>query len=148
MIEEDFGAKVYVCRDGCKGMWFDHFMLDKLDQNNEGLGNALQEALNYPRVNDQNRGPLPCPKCHVPMHIHKYYRTQEVNVDECYQCGGYFLDSGELAAVRNKAMTDQEVDTYTNKLAFGITQDPSDLRVSASNKLGAILQTHYWNRGL
>ena len=36
--EEDFGGvKVQVCRDGCKGIWFDWGELAKLDEKNEGV---------------------------------------------------------------------------------------------------------------
>ncbi len=142
MIVEDFGQKVNVCENGCKGIWFDHFALQRLDQNNEGVGEALKAALNYPRVNDGNRGPIKCPKCNMPMHSHKYERSQEVCVDECYGCGGYFLDSGELAQIRNKSMSDAQVDAYVAKLAGDVQ---SDVHLQAAEKLGKILQMHYWN---
>src|SRR6185312_14840058 len=109
MSEQDFGGvKVDVCRDGCKGIWFDCFELSKLDEKNEGVGNALQEALHYPRVNDENRGNLTCPKCEKSMHRHLYKSDKEVNVDECYNCGGFFLDSGELTEIREHHMSEQE----------------------------------------
>src|SRR5437868_4029401 len=96
MPERDFGGvKVNVC-DGCKGIWFDWFELAKLDEKNEGVGQALQDALHSSRVNDENRGPIPCPKCNLPMHRHQFKYDKEINVDECYNCGGFFLDSGEL----------------------------------------------------
>src|ERR1700733_2754542 len=64
MIERDFGGVVvHVCENGCKGIWFDWLGLSKLDKSNEGVGQALQDALHYPRVNDTNRGQLNCPKC-------------------------------------------------------------------------------------
>ena len=100
MTEQDFGGvMVDVCKDGCKGVWFDWNELIKLDESNEGLGKALQEALNHARNNDADRGQIPCPKCRIPMHIHRYQSAKEVNVDECYQCGGFFHDSGRGAGL-------------------------------------------------
>ena len=117
MVEEDFGGvKVDVCKNGCKGIWFDWLEIGKLDENNEGFGNALEEALNYPRVNDENRGKITCPKCSIPMHIHKYQSSKELNVDECYSCAGFFLDSGELKGIRDTFMSELEEAEYMQKL--------------------------------
>ncbi len=72
--------------------------------------------LNYPRVNDENRGKINCPKCNIPMHVHKYKSSKEVNVDECYSCAGFFLDSGELEDIRDNFMSEQEEAKYMQKL--------------------------------
>ena len=117
MTEQDFGGVlVDVCKNGCKGMWFDWFELIKLDEKNEGCGSALKEALNYSRVNDAERGAINCPKCGIPMHMHKYQASKEVNVDECYACGGFFLDSGELRVIRDTFMSEEEQEAYAGKL--------------------------------
>ena len=117
MVEEDFGGvQVDVCRDGCKGIWFDWLELVRLDENSEGAGAALEEALRSPRVNDDDRGQLNCPKCGMPMQTHKYKSAKEVNIDECYGCGGYFLDSGEIREVRDNYMTEEQEQAYVDKL--------------------------------
>ena len=117
MVEEDFGGVIVdVCTNGCKGIWFDWAEIIKLDENNEGFGNALEEGLNYPRTNDEERGKINCPKCGIPMHIHKYKSSKEINVDECYVCGGFFLDSGEIKVIRDTFMSEQEEKNYTEKL--------------------------------
>jgi len=117
MVEEDFGGvKVDVCKNGCKGVWFDWFELTKLDEKNEGFGNTLQEALDYTRTNEEGRAKINCPKCSLPMHIHKYKSAKEVNVDECYACGGFFLDSGELRDIRDNFMSKEEGEQYLNSL--------------------------------
>ncbi len=117
MVEEDFGGvRVDVCKHGCKGIWFDWFELTKLDESNEGFGNALEEALNSPRVNDENRGRINCPKCGKPMQTHQYHSPKGVNVDECYVCGGFFLDSGELKVARDTHMSEQEENEYLESL--------------------------------
>jgi Zn-finger nucleic acid-binding protein len=123
MAEKDFGGvTVDVCEDGCKGVWFDWMELTKLDEENEGFGEALVEAMNYRRVNDENREPLKCPKCGLVMHTHKYKSSKEVNVDECYQCGGFFLDSGELRVIKESFMSEEERDQYIQKLLSEIPE--------------------------
>jgi len=123
MIERDFGGvKVDVCESGCKGIWFDWFELMKLDEKNEGLGAELKKALEYPRVNDEGRAKIKCPKCGLPMHIHAYQSSKAVNVDECYNCGGFFLDSGELRTVRETFMSDEDRENYVSELVKDIPE--------------------------
>ena len=117
MAEKDFGSvTVDVCEDGCKCVWFDWMELSKLDEENEGCGQALTEAINHPRSNDEDRGQLKCPKCGIAMRPHKYKSSKQVNVDECYQCGGFFLDSGELNVIKDTFMSEQERDQYIQKM--------------------------------
>ena len=101
MLVQDFGdAKVEVCANGCQGIWDNRNALAILDQTDTGFGRFLEEALKKPRENEHPRGTLICPKCRLPMHTHPYKGVRDVNVDECYKCGGVFLDPGELRAVR------------------------------------------------
>ncbi len=144
MTQRDFGGvTVEVCADGCKGIWFDWFELSKLDEKNEGVGQALQDALQYPRVNDANRGQLNCPKCHEPMHRHVYQHDKQVAIDECYDCGGFFLDSGELVEIRDNHMSQEEEDAYAQKL---IDNDPgyqAGLKDLAKDQLRAAAIAHF-----
>ncbi len=154
MVSEDFGVDVDVCENGCKGIWFDWGKLAMLDQKNEGVGAALEAALRSPRHNDANRGPIQCPKCHIPMHSHKFQRDKEVNVDECYSCGGFFLDSGELTEIRNHYMTDAEVRAYGDKLANAVPEyrqavkelDVEEKRLAAIQSFTKLLTRHYWGK--
>lgn len=148
MVEEDFGGIfVDVCKNGCKGIWFDWGELKELDQNNEGVGKALEEALKSPRKNDPNRGPLMCPKCGIKMREHKYKHAKEVNVDECYACGGFFLDSGELKLIRDNYMNEDEREAYVRRLV-GETPPQGDsrkttLRATGCETLGNLLSRRW-----
>lgn len=154
LVEKNFGVKVEVCENGCKGIWFDQGELRMLDENNEGLGAALEEALRHPRNNNGKRGQIKCAICSTPMQVHKYKMAKEINVDECYNCGVFFLDSGELTEVRNNHMTEAEVEAYANQListvpAFG--QALKDLeakkqRLEAVQKLTGFVRVTYWNK--
>ncbi|RKY36356.1 MAG: hypothetical protein DRP78_03900, partial [Candidatus Omnitrophota bacterium] len=135
MFEQNFGGvKVDLC-DNCKGIWFDWMELVKLDESNEGFGNALKDALADSRTNDESRGKLNCPKCGLPMHIHKYVSAKEINVDECYKCGGFFLDSGELRYIRDNFMSNDERIAYTKKIVDGIPEYARQLEDLEKNKL-------------
>ncbi|MFH1062610.1 MAG: zf-TFIIB domain-containing protein [Candidatus Omnitrophota bacterium] len=156
MVLENFGElSVDVCKNGCKGMWFDWMELGKLDEQNEGLGNALQEALSFERVNEADRGKINCPKCKLPMHIHVYASAKEINVDECYQCGGFFLDSGELKAIRESFMTEAEREAYAAKLLKdipGLAEAKDNLekekaRTKAIGRLTKFIRVSYYATG-
>jgi len=148
MVEEDFGGVlVDVCKNGCKGIWFDWRELKNLDENHEGVGQALEEALESPRLNNADRGPLNCPKCGLKMREHKYKNAKEVNVDECYACGGFFLDSGELKQMRDGYMSEDEREVYVQRL---ISETPlrqdiqkTILRAAGCQILGTLLSKRW-----
>jgi uncharacterized protein len=154
MVKKDFGIAVAVCENGCKGMWLEQDELRMLDEKNEGLGSALEEALRYPRNNHGQRGQIKCPKCSIPMHTHKYKMAKEVNVDECYNCGGFFLDSGELTEIRDNHMSDAEVDTYANQLANSIPEyaqemkslDAQKKRLESIQAFTKFMTVNYWHK--
>ena len=117
MAEQDFGGvNIDVCMKGCKSLWFDWTELGRLDERHEGLGQALNAALNSARHKDDHRGRLVCPKCGVLMVAHFYTDSKVVTVDECYACGGFFLDSGEMDSIRDNYMGESERKDYANKL--------------------------------
>jgi Zn-finger nucleic acid-binding protein len=148
MEEESFGnVQVDVCKNGCKGIWFDWGELKELDASDKGAGKALDEALKSPRAYDAGRGLLKCPKCGIAMHAHKYSSAKEVNVDECYGCGGFFLDSGELQEIRENYMSDEERDAYIQKL---VTDTPmagetekAGFRAEACRMFGGLLSRRW-----
>ena len=95
------------------------------------------------RMNDADRDPLKCPKCGIKMREHKYRNAKEVNVDECYACGGFFLDSGELKQIRDNYMSEDEREVYVQRLV-GETPQREDaqkttLRSEGCNILGSLL---------
>ena len=148
MVEEDFGkVHVDVCKNGCKGLWFDWGELKELNESHEGIGKALKEALDSPRVSDADRGPLKCPKCGITMQTHKYRSAKEVSVDECYACGGFFLDSGELKQIRDHYMSDNERDSYVQRLLqetpLGEHTERTKLRATACHALGGLFSRRW-----
>ena len=118
MAEADFGdVQVNICKDGCRGIWFDWGELTRLDENNEGIGKALEDALKHSAAGDVKQRPqLNCPRCPAPMRSHKYKSNKDVSVDECYACGGFFLDSGELRRIRENFMSEAARDAYVRTL--------------------------------
>jgi len=100
MIKEKFGdVRVGLCKNGCHGIWITYKDLIRIAKKNEGFGASFNEALNTPGTGKSGRGQILCPECQIPMHVHKYRSTINIVVDECYKCGGFFLDPGELKGI-------------------------------------------------
>ena len=102
------GLVVDVCRDGCGGIWFDNFELDKVDDAHEKLGEKLIAAEFKPGT-PVLRDKRPCPRCTgITMLQHGFSPEKPVIIDECPACGGVWLDGGELADVRRPAPSTED----------------------------------------
>jgi Zn-finger nucleic acid-binding protein len=92
---------VDVCQGGCGGIWFDAFELQKVDEERETAGEPLLHIQRDERlIVDQSRK-RECPRCAgVKLHRHFFSAKRRVEVDQCPNCAGYWLDAGELALIR------------------------------------------------
>jgi Zn-finger nucleic acid-binding protein len=108
---------VDVCKNGCGGIWFDAFELERVDDEKESAGELLvdihrDEAV----VVDPNRK-RECPRCDgIKLQRHFFSAKRKVEVDQCPNCGGYWLDAGELAQIR--AERSQAAKTAAGKAAI------------------------------
>ncbi len=98
------GVDLDVCRDGCGGIWFDAFELKKLDEPNEYAGDELLSLSRAAGVTLDQTVRYMCPHCldHTVMMRHFFSARRAVTVDECPECGGYWLDVGELRQIRDE----------------------------------------------
>jgi hypothetical protein len=101
--------KVDVCQNGCGGVWFDWFELRKVDEPHEAAGEKLMHVQCNPQVQMHRDGKRNCPRCDgMPMLKHFASVKREVQVDECPNCAGFFLDHGELNEIRDLFETEEE----------------------------------------
>jgi Zn-finger nucleic acid-binding protein len=93
---------VDVCARGCAGIWFDHFELAKVDEQSESAGAALLEVKGDPSVKVDLEQRRTCPECGPQMVMMRHFSSvsRKVTIDECPNCGGIWLDVGELSAIR------------------------------------------------
>ncbi len=95
------GITVDLCRGGCGGVWFDARELQQVDEACETVGDGLLDVPRDPAREVDHAARRDCPRCAgVVMMRHYFSVRREVEVDHCPSCGGYFLDHGELAAIR------------------------------------------------
>ncbi len=80
----------------CKGMYLDKGELKGMIA--KKMGNTA-DTLNFSSTSDQmDAVPGHCPRCDLDMVVVK--GPGDVKVDVCRQCGGAFLDQGELATLQ------------------------------------------------
>ncbi|MBD3271237.1 MAG: hypothetical protein GF384_01705 [Elusimicrobia bacterium] len=109
------GVKLDVCDNGCGGIWFDNFELKKFDEQHEPTGLLLKINKDDAITVDLKKR-RKCPRCKdVTMMQHFFSVKRKVTIDECQNCGGVWLDAGELAAIRDLYATEQEREQAAGK---------------------------------
>jgi uncharacterized protein len=110
------------CADGCHGLWFDIKELQSLDEKHEGAGKDLERILGYGRAKDDDqKRRVTCPLCKVEMDRHEYIDRSKIYIDECFNCGGIWLDKGELAAIRENFKGYSHVEDVVERM---LAKDP------------------------
>jgi len=100
---------VDVCGNGCGGIWFDNYELQRVDEQHEAAGEELLdiEVDNDVKM-DYSKIRL-CPRCEGQKMVKHFISVKsEIEIDECYKCGGIWLDKGELGNIRKQFTTDEE----------------------------------------
>ena len=95
------GLDTDICEQ-CGGVWLDRLELARLEKPCNAFGDALVAHLSQfpPPLADQSRR-LRCPRHpSVVMLRRTYSPANPVEIDECPECGGVWLDTDELAAIR------------------------------------------------
>ena len=97
------GVKVDVCHGGCGGIWFDAFELQRVDDPHEVPTENLLRIQRNPAIKVDFSRKRPCPRCTgVKLKRHFFSARKQVEVDQCPNCGGYWLDAGELEKIREE----------------------------------------------
>ena len=103
LTEAQVGSlKVDICQGGCGGVWFDAFELQRVDEESEAAGDRLLHIERDEELVMDTKRKRECPRCSgIKLYRHSFSPKVHVQVDECPNCGGYWLDAGELAQVRS-----------------------------------------------
>jgi uncharacterized protein len=97
------GLAVDVCHCGCGGIWFDAFELKRVDEERETTGEMLLQIDRDESLQLDASRKRDCPRCpDMKLKRHLFAPGSHVEVDECPNCGGYWLDAGELAKIRRE----------------------------------------------
>lgn len=95
------GIDTDVCED-CGGLWLDRTELARFQHPENVFGDALVAHLNqFPPTLIDHSIRLTCPHHpDVAMLRRRFSPVVPVEIDECPECGGIWLDSDELAQIR------------------------------------------------
>ena len=104
-------VEVDVCHGGCGGIWFDAFELQHVDEEEERAGEHLLEIERDESIVVDPKRKRECPRCEgVKLMRHYFSARRRIEVDQCPNCNGYWLDAGELAAVRAEKAQEEKME--------------------------------------
>ena len=95
------GISTDIC-ENCGGLWLDRLELSRFEDPDSVFGDALVAHLGQiPAALVDHAARLRCPRhAGVVMLRRAFSRTIPIQIDECPECGGLWLDAGELAQIR------------------------------------------------
>ena len=110
-------VQVDACDDGCGGIWFDAFELEKMDQPDEAANGLLDRMrIDIESLPDLKKA-ITCPRCGDHELIRQQYpENRDIMIDKCEVCGGTWLDFGELFQIRSSNLTTDEARAKTTDL--------------------------------
>lgn len=89
------GVTIDVC-PACAGIWFDEGELVRLHQLDDEILPRI-DSLYQPQVTSYDPPwERLCPNCRQPLRPYNYLYTSNIRLDTCEQCGGVWVDNGEL----------------------------------------------------
>lgn len=102
LVKRTFGDLEVAISQGCGGIWFDRFQLPKIKYKEHELGEVIVEYLRKyanPLLDTAPR--LNCPRDTDVVMMRRYFSPKrQIEIDECPQCGGIWLDAEELDGIR------------------------------------------------
>ena len=126
---------VDVCMNGCGGIWFDNRELKKVDEQHETAGEFLLDIKKDPKIIIDKSKAKFCPKClEQKMVTHFVSIKREIEVDECYNCGGIWLDFGELGEIRQQYSTEEERKKATEEFIKNTIEPELDKMLAESEE--------------
>ena len=102
------GMTVDLCYGGCGGIWFDATELERVSVNTPAA-TTLHTIWQIPTSNVKLTEPRMCPRCPQQVLDRKWFSdSQQVEIDQCPNCGGIWLDAGEFSRIYEEVKADRE----------------------------------------
>lgn len=137
-----------VCQSGCGGVWFDRNELFKFDENHEfDPTTLLQIAKEKESVKVDSKKQKSCPTCTGQSLVRQFFDIKrEVEFDQCWDCGGVWLDVGEINTVRGQFETHADRTKVANEYVVSeLKKTHAALEEVTRQKLQALNQRYKWN---
>lgn len=129
-------VNIDICLDGCGGIFFDNREFDKFNESHEDISAIIEtyEGKTYTPVDGS--GQRTCPACGMKMVQNTTKAGGDVVIDECYGCGGKFLDHNELEKIRAEFPTDKERSEAAMKVMY--SRVGAELSATEAKQIAAI----------
>lgn len=102
------GINLDICTQGCGGIFFDNRELEKFDEKDEDISKILEKLAGKEFTRVSENLVRICPSCGQKMVKNHSSIHNSIEIDECYGCGGKFLDRDELIKIRAEYDTEEE----------------------------------------
>lgn len=102
------GINIDICTNGCGGIFFDNREFDKFDERNEDVSDILNKISGKEFEKVDSKKDRFCPSCGTKMVKNHTSVKGNIEVDDCYVCGGKFLDNDELVKIREEYASNVE----------------------------------------
>ncbi|MGM0607426.1 MAG: zf-TFIIB domain-containing protein [Candidatus Muiribacteriota bacterium] len=115
---------VDLCKNGCGGIWFDNYELEKFDEEHEHVDDDLLNISFDKKVKIDFSKKRECPRCNsIKLRKRFFSVRREIEIDECGMCGGIFLDRGELEEIRRLFKTEKDRKEAAKKMFNNMFSD-------------------------
>jgi len=116
------GIILDVCQNGCGGIWFDWHELKKFDEPHEYAGDLVSSIKIDSNLKVDHSKRRKCPRCEEDITMLRHFSSvkKEIEVDECGNCAGFWLDFGELSNMRDQFQTETDRSNAAKKYIFGL----------------------------
>lgn len=104
------GINLDICTEGCGGIYFDNREFTDFDEKDEDVSVILDKIENKEFAQVDTSAERICPNCGAKMVKNSSSIHNLIEVDDCYSCGGKFLDRDELMKIRAEYDTEEQRD--------------------------------------
>lgn len=141
VLIKDRNVKIDICFDGCGGIFFDNRELNQFTDTSKDIKELvdLLKDRKFDEV-DENKS-RQCPVCGLKMVKNFASPKKTVNIDQCYTCGGVFLDNKELSQIRGEYDNTDELRVDVEKMIednFGEELKKSELEAKEAEKIDTV----------
>ncbi|MCD7879272.1 MAG: zf-TFIIB domain-containing protein [Candidatus Gastranaerophilales bacterium] len=125
-----------VCLDGCGGIFFDKGEFKKFDEVTEDITPLLEAIKDKTFKTVSEYDTRVCPLCGMNMVKNYTDATQEIQVDDCYNCGGKFLDNKELDKIRAQYTTEADrVEAVMNEFKKAASEELEEFETKFNKQM-------------
>lgn len=139
-----------ICSNGCGGIFFDNQELKYFDERHESIED-IEKLLKEKTFTDVDTTKTRiCPVCNVPMVKNSTSALNKIQIDDCYTCGGKFLDYSELDKIRKEFSSEEASDAHfrdkNSMFKDVLKQQDNELKTLRANRsvLKKIFDTYIW----